>query len=76
MYIVRNNIECYNIIEVTYMASEAQIKAQNKWLAKNYTEVRFKVKNEEAERIKARAAEKGMSLRAYMIELVERDMKE
>ena len=56
------------------MASDAQIRAQNKWLAKNYTEIRFKVKNEEAEKIKARAAEKGMSLRAYMIMLVEQDM--
>lgn len=58
------------------MASDAQIKAQNKWLAKNYTEIRFKVKNEEAEKIKARATEKRMSLRAYMLKLIEDDMKE
>lgn len=55
------------------MASEAQIKAQNKWLAKNYTELRFRVKNEEAEEIKARAAAKGMSLRAYFLDLIEKD---
>lgn len=58
------------------MASDAQIRAQNKWLAKNYTEIRFKVKNEEAEKIKERAAEKGMSLRAYMLKLIDADMKE
>lgn len=53
--------------------SEAQKRATMKHLAENYTELRFRVKKAEAEEIKTRAASKGMSLRAYLIDLIEKD---
>ena len=53
--------------------SEAQKRATMKHLAENYTELRFRVKKEEAKEIKARAEAKGMSLRAYLLDLIEKD---
>lgn len=53
--------------------SEAQKRATTKHLQDKYTELRFRVKKEEAERIKERAAELGMSFRAYMLMLIKED---
>lgn len=54
--------------------SEAQKRATMKHLQENYTELRFRVKKDEAEKIKARAEELGISFRGYMLKLIQEDM--
>ena len=54
--------------------SEAQKRATQKYISANLQELRFRVKIQDAEKIKAHAASKGLSLRAYLIHLIESDM--
>lgn len=56
-------------------ASEAQKRATTKYIKANLQEIRFRVKFEQAARIKQRAQEKGLSLRAYLLDLIEKDMQ-
>lgn len=54
--------------------SEAQKRATAKHLKEQYKELRFRVKKEQAQAIEARAATLGLSFRAYVLSLIERDM--
>lgn len=56
------------------MSSEAQRRATAKYIKDNLQELRFRVKTEQAEQIKAYAESKGLSLRAYLLALIEHDM--
>ena len=56
--------------------SEAQKKATIKYLAEHREQVRFWVKKGDKERYKAQAAAHGLSLTAYIVELLERDAKD
>lgn len=56
--------------------SDAQKKASIKYMRENLQELRFRVKTEQAEQIKAYAESKGLSLRAYLLALIEHDMAE
>ena len=57
-------------------ASEAQKRATAKHLKAYYKELRFRVKKEQADRIEQRAVSLGLSFRAYVLGLIEKDMKE
>ncbi len=46
--------------------SEAKIKANNKWNAKSYDDIKLRVKKGERERLKAYADGQGMSLNNFM----------
>ena len=54
--------------------SEAQKRATQKYMKENLKEIRFRVKKEQAEAIEQFAQSKGLSLRAYLLELIEKDM--
>lgn len=54
--------------------SEAQKRATAKYLKEQYKELRFRVKKEQAQAIEARAAALGLSFRAYVLGLIEKDM--
>ena len=56
--------------------SKAHIKASNKYNTKTYDRINVNVKKGEREKIKAYAESKGMSLNAYICNLIEKDMKE
>lgn len=56
-------------------ASEAQKRAVAKHLKEHYKELRFRVKKEQAYEIEKRAASLGLSFRAYVLGLIEKDMK-
>lgn len=56
--------------------TEAQKAATIKYMKENLEEIRFRVKKETKERYKAQAAKKNMSLRAYIINLIEKDIEE
>lgn len=53
--------------------SEAQKEATKKYL-KSLASISIRIKPEQADRIKKRAEEKGMSLRGYLLDLIEKDM--
>ena len=53
----------------------AETKAKNKYNAKAYDQIPLWVKAGEKEKIKAHAQQKGMSLNAYIVDLIEKDMK-
>ena len=53
----------------------AETKAKNKYNAKAYDQIPLRVKAGEKEKIKAHAQQKGMSLNAYIVDLIEKDMK-
>lgn len=55
--------------------SESQKRATAKYLKKYYKELRFRVKKEQAYEIEQRAASLGLSFRAYVLGLIEEDMK-
>lgn len=55
--------------------SEAQKRATAKYLKEQYKELRFRVKKEQAQNIEARAASLGLSFRAYILGLIEKDME-
>lgn len=56
--------------------SEAKKKATIKYQKKTYDRIELKVKKGEKEKIKARAAELGISVNTYMIELIKKDLEE
>ncbi len=56
--------------------SEARKKANEKYNAKAYDQVKVLVKKGQREQIKAYAESKGMSLNGYINSLIEKDMKQ
>ena len=48
---------------------------KNKWNAQNYDQLRVVVKKGKKEEYKSHAQSKGMSLNAYIISLIEADIK-
>ena len=56
--------------------SEAKKKSTIKYQKKTYDRIELKVKKGEKEKIKARAAELGISVNTYMIELIKKDLEE
>ena len=57
-------------------ASEAQKRATAKYIKENLQEIRFGVKLEQADQVKKRAQEKGLSVRAYLLDLIQQDMQD
>lgn len=55
--------------------NESAKKATMKYMAENLEKIEFRVKKGKKEEYRKRAEEKGMSLRAYIIELIEKDME-
>ena len=55
--------------------TEAQKRATMKYMKEKLHEIRFRVPKEQAEKIKLHAEEKGLSVRAYILGLIENDMK-
>lgn len=51
--------------------SEAQLRATKRYL-KTLTEIRFRVKKEDAERIKAAAEKREMSVRAFILAAIKK----
>ena len=56
--------------------SEAQKRATMKYREKAYSRINLDVKKEKKEIYKAQAEKRGMSLNAYIISLIEKDMEE
>ena len=56
--------------------SEAKKKATIKYQKKTYDRIELKVMKGEKEKIKSRAAELGISVNTYMIELIKKDLEE
>lgn len=52
----------------------AETRAKNKYNAKAYDQIPLRVKAGDKDKIKAHAQSKGMSLNAYIVALIERDM--
>lgn len=55
--------------------SKAQMEATNKYRAKSYDQINVTVKKGMKEEYKAQAEKKGMSLNAYIVSLIEKDME-
>lgn len=60
----------------TMALSEAQRRANDKYIAKAYDRIELKVKKGEKEKIKEHAQQKGYSLNSYINELIKKDMEE
>lgn len=56
--------------------TQSQNKATQKYQAKAYERLAIRVKKGQADKIKAYAENKGMSLNGYINELIKRDMQE
>lgn len=56
------------------MYTEASKKATAKYQAKAYDDIRLRVKKGQKELIQAHAQSKGLSLNAYIVSLIEKDM--
>ncbi len=56
--------------------SEARKRANEKYNAKTYDQIKVIVKKGQREVIKAHAESKGMSLNGYINKLIEQDMKQ
>lgn len=54
--------------------SEAAKKATMKYMAKAYDEIKIRVKKGQKAVIQAHAQSKGLSLNAYIVSLIEKDM--
>lgn len=54
--------------------SEASKKATMRYMAKAYDEIKIRVKKGQKELIQAHAQSKGLSLNAYIVSLIEKDM--
>ena len=54
--------------------SKAQQKAVGKYESANYDKVLLRLQKGDREKIKAHAQSKGLSLNAYIVGLIERDM--
>ena len=55
--------------------SKAQQKAVGKYEKENYDKVLLRLQKGSRDKIKAHAQQKGMSLNAYIVDLIEKDMK-
>lgn len=55
--------------------SEAQKKATAKYMAKAYDEFKIRVKKGQKAVIQAHAKNRGLSLNAYIVDLIEKDMR-
>ena len=53
----------------------AETRAKNKYNAKAYDQIPLRVKAGEKEKIQEHAQKKGLSLNAYIVGLIEADMK-
>ena len=56
------------------MATKAQLEGNKRYLEK-LDHITIRVQGGIKEKIKARAQQKGMSLNAYIVDLIEKDMK-
>lgn len=56
--------------------SEAQKQATMKYRKKNYARINLDLKREKKEQYRAQAAKRGLSLNAYIVSLIEKDMEE
>lgn len=56
-------------------ASKAQLKAQNKWIAKAYDRINLTVPKGDKETIQAHAAEQGESVNGFINRAIEEAMK-
>ncbi len=56
--------------------TEAQKRATMKYREKNYARINLDLKREKKEQYRAQAEKRGLSLNAYIISLIEKDMKE
>lgn len=66
----------YNIIEVIYMAyTEAQKRANIKYLKEKTDDIRIRVPKGKKDEYKQQAESKGESLNAYIIRLIEQDIQ-
>ena len=55
--------------------SKAQQKAVGKYEKENYDKVLLRLQKCSRDKIKAHAQQKGMSLNAYIVDLIEKDME-
>ena len=55
--------------------SKAQQKADGKYEKENYDKVLLRLQKGSRDKIKAHAQQKGMSLNAYIVDLIEKDME-
>ena len=55
--------------------SKAQQKAVGKYEKENYDKVLLRLQKGSRDKIKAHAQQKGMSLNAYIVDLIEKDMR-
>lgn len=55
--------------------TKAQQRAVRKYEKENYDKVLLRLPKGNREKIKAHAQQKGMSLNAYIVDLIEKDMK-
>ena len=55
--------------------SKAQQKAVGKYEKENYDKVLLRLQKGSRDKIKALAQQKGMSLNAYIVDLIEKDME-
>lgn len=55
--------------------SEAQKRATMKYREKAYARINLDIKKEKKDEYKAQAEKKGMSLNAYIVSLIEKDME-
>ena len=55
--------------------SKAQQKAVGKYEKENYDKVLLRLQKVSRDKIKAHAQQKGMSLNAYIVDLIEKDME-
>lgn len=53
----------------------SETRAKNKYNAKAYDQIPIRVKSGEKEKIRAYAEKEGLSLNAYIVGLIERDME-
>ena len=56
--------------------TEAQKRATMKYREKNYARINLDLKREKKEQYRAQAAKRGLSLNAYIVQLIEKDMEE
>lgn len=55
--------------------SEAQKKATLKYRQKSYARINLDIKKEKKEQYKIQAAKRGLSLNAYIVSLIEKDIE-
>lgn len=56
--------------------TDAQKRAVAKYNAKSYDRIEIKVKKGQKEKIKAHAESRGMSLNAFIVEAIEKELRE